>query len=96
MEMPFEDNLILLIIGLNIILTAVLLYIYLRNLKSIKSRFTVGLVFFSGAFLIENLLDLYFYNSLISQSIFGFTTFHLTVNLLEFIGLLVLLYVTWK
>lgn len=94
--MPIEDNIILGIIGLNIILAFILLYIYIYNFKSVKSRFTAGLVFFSGAFLMENLLDFYFYSSLIAKSIFGFTTFHFTVNILEFIGLLILLYITWK
>ncbi len=94
--MPLEDSMILGLMALNTLLAGVLFYIYMRNWKSIKSRFTIGLAFFSAAFLTENMLDLYFYNSILEQSLYGFTTFAFAVNFLEFIGLLILLYITWK
>ena len=94
--MPLQDDITMgLIIG-NIILTIVLLSIYYKNHRAIRSKLTFGLMFFAIAFLVENLLNLFFYSSLLSQSIFGVTTFHFAVNLLEMVGLLILLYVTWK
>jgi hypothetical protein len=94
--MAIQDDVVLVLIFLNIILTVILLFVYYRNHRLIRSKMTLGMIFFIGAFLLENLLDFYFYNSLLLQSIYGITSFHLIVNFLEMVGLLVLLYITWK
>ena len=90
------DSIVLGINGINIMLTIVLIFIYARNLKLVKSKMTLGMIFFAGAFLIENVMSLYFYYSLLMQGINYITTFNLVVKFLEMIGLLVLLYVTWE
>jgi len=94
--MDVQDILTLSIIGLNIILTLILLTVYYKNHRLVRSKMTMGLIFFALAFLAENVVDFLFYNSLVAQSILGFTTIHFLVNLLEMIGILILLYVTWK
>ena len=94
--MPIEDTAILGINGINIILTIVLLIIYFRNYRSISSRITLGLMLFAGAFLLECVMNFFFYNSLLQQGITGLTTFNLTVNMLEFVALSFLIYATWK
>ena len=38
-----------------------LLHIYIRNLKNIKSKFTIGLFIFALLFLVQNLVSMYFY-----------------------------------
>ena len=90
------DQIVLGINGINVLLTLVLIYIYFRNHKLVKSKMTLGMLFFAVMFLIENALSLYFYNSLLMQGITSITTFHLVVKFFEMIGLLVLLYVTWE
>lgn len=90
------DQAVLAFSGINVLLTIVLIYIYFRNHKLVKSKMTLGMLFFAVMFLIENSLSLYFYNSLLMQGITSITTFHLVVKFFEMIGLLVLLYVTWK
>ena len=90
------DQIVLGLSGINVFLTLVLIYIYFRNHKLVKSNMTMGMLFFAVMFLIENALSLYFYNSLLVQGITSITTFHLVVKFFEMIGLLVLLYVTWK
>ena len=90
------DNVVLGLIGVNILLTAILIAIYGRNLKLIKSKMTIGMIFFAAAFLVENVLSLYFYNSMLLQGIVFVTTFNLVVKFFEMVGLLVLLYVTWE
>ena len=90
------DEAVLAFSGINVLLTVVLIYIYFRNHKLIKSKMTLGMLFFAVMFLIENALSLYFYNSLLMQGITSITTFHLVVKFFEMIGLLVLLYVTWE
>ena len=94
--MPIQDNITLLLIVMNIVLTIVLVYVYSKNYRKISSKYTLGLLFFSVAFMLENIMNLYFYNSLLQQSIVGFTMFHLSVNFIEMVGLAFLLYVTWK
>jgi len=94
--MPIADNITLGLIAINIILTIALVVIYMRSYRAISSKVTLGLLVFAGAFLLENLIDFYFYNSILQQSIFGLTTFHLAVNFIEMIALLVLAWVTWK
>ena len=94
--MPLEDDITLGLIVINIILTIVLLVLYYKSHRLVKSGMTFGLIFFMFAFLLENLLDFFFYNSLVTQSIFGFTTSYFVVNALQMVGLLILLYITWK
>ena len=90
------DQAVLAFSGINVLLTVVLIYIYFRNHRLVKSKMTLGMLFFACMFLIENALSLYFYNSLLMQGITSITTFHLVVKFFEMIGLLVLLYVTWE
>ena len=90
------DEIVLGLNGVNIILTLVLVAIYAINLRTVKSRMTFGMLLFALMFLIENVMGLYFYNSLMIQGITSITTFHLVVKFLEMLGLLTLLYVTWK
>jgi hypothetical protein len=90
------DQIVLGLNGINILLTLVLIAIYSVNLRTVRSRMTFGMLLFAVMFLIENALGLYFYNSLLTQGITSITTFHLLVKFLETLGLLVLLYVTWK
>jgi hypothetical protein len=90
------DEIVLGLNGINVLLTLVLIYIYFRNHRLVKSKMTLGMLFFAVMFLIENALSLYFYNSLLLQGITSITTFHLVVKFFEMIGLLVLLYITWE
>ena len=96
MAFGIQDTITLGFIGVNIILTIILVVIYTRNYKVIKSKMTLGLLFFAVAFLLENIIDLFFYNLMIAQLAFDFTTVHFTVNLIEMIGLLVLSYISLK
>ena len=88
-EYLMQDVVTLVIIVLNIILTLALFGIYYKNHRLVKSKLTLGLLFFALMFLLENIADLALYNV-------GFTTLQFAVNLLEMIGLFILLYVTWK
>ncbi len=90
------DQIVLGLSGINVLLTLVLIYIYFRNHKLVKSKMTMGMLFFAVMFLIENALSLYFYNALLLEGITSITTFHLVVKFFEMIGLLGLLYVTWE
>ena len=94
--MPVVDTIVLGIIAVNVLLTLILAVIYLKNYRTISSRVTLGLAVFAIAFMLKNLLDFFFYNSLLQQGITGLTTFHLSVNVFTMIALVILVWVTWK
>lgn len=89
------DVAVFIIMGLNVILTAALVMIYARNMKKVGSKFTAGLGIFALAFLIQNIASMYFYK-IILLGYTGLTTFQVAVSGLQLIGLVLLLYVTWK
>ncbi len=91
-----QDIIVIVMTFINIALTAVLVYIYFKSYRAIPSKITLGLLFFIGAFLLENLANLYFYASLVLQSDIAITTFIASITGLEMIGLLILLYTSWK
>jgi hypothetical protein len=93
---PIEDSVTLGIIVINVILTLILVYIYMKNYRAISSKVTLGFLFFAGVFLVENIVDFLFYNMLLTQGLFTITSFPFAVNFIEMIGLVVLVWVTWK
>lgn len=80
----------------NIILLSMLLMIYSRSYKQMKSKFTAGLIFFASFLLLQNLVSL--------GSMFIVREFRgmgagppfFLMGLLEFIGLAILLKITWE
>jgi hypothetical protein len=94
--MPFADTVVLVLTFINIILTAILVGVFYKNHRLVRSKMTLGMLFFAAAFLLENILNFYFYDSLLAAGIVGLTLFHLAVAFIEMAGLLVLLYITWK
>jgi len=90
------DMIVLGLMGTNVALTLALIWVYFRNHKLVKSKMTLGMLFFALAFLIENALSFYFYESLLLQEFSSVTTFNLVVKSFETMGLLILLYVTWE
>ncbi len=94
--MVMEDMIVLGITSINIILTALLLILFTKSYKTVKSRLTLGLVFFAAAFLLENLMNLYFYNAILTAGVLGTTTYHLIVAVIEMLALIAILYVNWK
>lgn len=90
------DEIVLGLSGFNILMTFALIAVYARNMQVVRSRMTFGMLLFASMFLLENIFSLYFYNSILAQGITSITTFNLVVKFLEMLGLLTLLYVTWK
>ena len=73
-----------------------LLYIYYKNIKKIKSNFTVGLFIFALLFLLQNLVSLYFYLTMMEYYVPA-VEFHVFIfTLLQTIGFLILLKITWE
>ena len=73
-----------------------LLHTYLKNLKKIKSGFTVGLFIFALLFLVQNLVSLYYYLTMMEYYSPEVEVHVFILTLLQTIGFLVLLKITWE
>lgn len=93
---PMNDAAIMVILGANVVITLMLVVIYFRSYKKLNAKFTLGLMFFALAFMFGNIMNLYFYNLIVSNGDYNLTSFQLSVGLFQLISLVLLLYVTWK
>lgn len=50
--------------GISSALLAVLLFVYLRNARQIRSKFAIGLVVFAALFLVQNVAGMWVYMSM--------------------------------
>ena len=73
-----------------------LLYVYYKNLKKIKSKFTIGLFIFAILFLIQNLVSLYFYLTMMDYYASQVEVHVFILTLLQTIAFLILLKITWE
>ena len=76
------------------IVLAGLLHIYIRNLKKIKSNFTIGLFIFALLFLIQNLVSVYYYLTMMEYYSPEVEVHVFILTLLQTTGFLVLLKIT--
>ena len=73
-----------------------LLYVYSKNLKKIKSKFTIGLLIFALLFLIQNLISLYYYITMMKYYAPEVEVHVFILTLLQTIGFAILLKITWE
>ena len=81
---------------ISIILLVGLIYIYIKNLKKIKSGFTVGLFIFASIFLLQNLVSLYYYLTMMDYYAPQVEVHVFIFSLLQSIAFLILLKITWE
>ena len=94
-----ESAIMDLCLALTLISTALLcalIYVYYKNLKVARSKFTIGLFVFAVLFLIQNLISLYYFITMmeyyapeVEMHVFGLT-------LLQAIAFAILLKITWE
>jgi len=83
------------ITGINLIILALLLSIYTRNYRHIKSRFNLGLIAFSVLFFIENATSMIVELMFWTAEVFDVAMYHIVlINVIELLGLLALLFIT--
>ncbi len=94
---------VLMVEVVNLCLISGLLYIYWKSYKRLKSKFTIGLVFFSTTFLIKSiiliigLLAFILFSALPQHYAGDRSPFPLfLVNVIECIALSILLKITWE
>lgn len=89
-------NITTILTGISTLLLIGLLYVYSRNLKKIKSKFTIGLFIFAMLFLIQNLVSLYFYLTMMDYYASQVEAHAFILTLLQTIAFSVLLKITWE
>ncbi len=87
----------------NICLLIALLYVYLKNYRQLKSKFTMGLLVFVSLLLLQNVVSTSFLvlNVVLGMGHHGFDIdrpqFPLSsINVIQLIALSILLYITWE
>ncbi len=73
-----------------------LLYFYMKNLSMIKSSFTIGVFVFALLFLLQNILSIYFYFTMMDFYVAQVQVHVLTLTILQTIAFAVLLKITWE
>ena len=81
---------------ISIVILIILLSIYFNNLRKIKSKFTIGLLLFALLFLIEKLISIYFYITMMDFYSPQVTPHVFTISIIQSIALLILLKITWE
>ena len=89
-------NLTTILTALSALILASLLHVYIRNLRKIKSNFTLGLLIFALLFLIQNIVSLYFYLTMMDYYVPEVELHVFIFTLLQTIGFAVLLKLTWE
>lgn len=89
-------NITTILTGISTIFLILLAYIYIKNLKNIKSKFTIGLLVFAILFLLQNLVSLYFYSTMVEYYTKQVALHVFIFSLLETIAFLILLKITWE
>ena len=98
------STILAIIIGIaNICLLIALLYVYLKSYRQLKSKFTMGLLFFASFLLLQNVVSTLFLalNMVFGAGQHGFEIsrpeFPLSsINVIQLIALSILLYITWE
>lgn len=80
----------------NIILLALLISVYARNLAKVRSNFTVGLLIFAGFLLLQNLFGIFFGIGLAESMTGPVENYVFAINITETIALLALFWISWK
>ena len=89
-------NLTTIMTGVSTLAILGLLYVYYRNLINIKSKFTIGLFIFALLFLLQNIVSLYYYITMMNYYAPEVEIHVFILTLLQTIAFIVLLKITWE
>lgn len=82
--------------GVDAILAGILLVLYARSFRKVRAPFTVGLLMFAGLLLVQNLLAVYAYFTMMESFPAAMAPYTLGINLFEGLALAVMLYSAWQ
>ena len=89
-------NITTIMTGISTVLLLGLIYVYYKNLKKIKSNFTIGLLIFALLFLIQNIISLCYFIAMKNYYVPEVEIHVFILTLLQAIGFGVLLKITWE
>ena len=89
-------NLTTVLTGISTLFLLGLLYMYIKNLKYVRSHFTIGLLIFAVLFLIQNIVSLYYYITMMKYYAPEVEIHVFIITLLQAIGFAILLKITWE
>lgn len=101
MAIPLIPTLVIATEIINIVLLLGLLYVYVNSYRKVKSEFTMGLIFFVSAFLVKSVMLLgtlriiFRFLDTISDTR-GSPMLLFLVNIIECVGLIFLLRISWE
>jgi hypothetical protein len=80
----------------NVLLLIGLIVVYWNSFRKIRAEFTAGLLFFTGFFLIQNLLSLYSYVAMFMYYASGVSGLVLAITVAQTVGLAALLWMSLR
>ena len=82
--------------GISILPLLGILYVYYKNLRTARSKFTIGLFIFAVLFLIQSLVSLYYYITMMDYYAPDVEVHAFILTLLQTIAFAILLKITWE
>ncbi|MBL7055378.1 hypothetical protein ISS07_00520 [Candidatus Woesearchaeota archaeon] len=79
-----------------VVLLMLLIGIYSKNLRKIRSPFTLGLLIFASLFLLQNLVSFYFFFTMMDYYVADVAMHVFIQTLLQAIAFSILLVITWE
>ena len=89
-------NLTTILTIVSVVILGMLLHIYIKSLKKIKSKFTISLLVFALLFLLQNLISLYYYLTMMKYYSPEVEVHVFILTLLQTIAFSILLKITWE
>ncbi len=81
---------------INCLLIFLLLYVYIKNAIKVKSLFTSGLLIFAILFLIQNIVSIYFYLTMMPYYVDEVENFGFIYSIIQTIAFTILNIITWR
>ena len=81
---------------LSVIALLLLIYVYYKNFRKIKSKFTIGLMIFALLLLAQNAVSLYFHFTMMQYYVPEVELFECFFTVVQTIAYFVLLKITWE
>jgi hypothetical protein len=81
--------------AISVVLLLILFIIHVKNFMRIKSKLLVGLMIFTGIFLIQNIFSLYYSLKMMQYYAPAVETLVLVLSLLQTLAFAIMLWITW-
>jgi hypothetical protein len=81
---------------ISVVTLVALMTIYFRNLRHMKSNLLIGLLLFAAIFLVQNIISLYYYFTMMDYYVRDVRNHQFILTVLQTIAFLVMLKITWE